>query len=158
MSCGDFMELKDVDKKMLNLIQEEDMAVPRVTRIAHKLGLATSTVKTKLNKFEKMGIIKGYSAVIDPEKVGRGFVAFKFASKKFKTPGDLEKVGKQIAKIPEVEQVYFLVGEWDYVAKMRLKDELEYVSVAPKIAVLADGCKGVIAPKCFKDSKKVLVK
>ncbi|UCD03906.1 MAG: Lrp/AsnC ligand binding domain-containing protein [Candidatus Woesearchaeota archaeon] len=152
------MELKEIDKKLLNLIQEEDMAVPRVTRIARKLGLATSTVKTKLNKFEKLGIIKGYSAVIDPEKVDRSFVAFKFAAKKFKEPTDLNEIGKKLAKIPEVEEAYFLVGEWDYVVKMRLKDKLEYVTVAPKVAVSVDGCKGVIAPKCFKDSKKILIK
>lgn len=152
------MELKEIDKELLNLIQEDDMAVPRVTKIAHKLGLATSTVKTKLNKFEKQGIIKGYSAVIDPEKVDRGFVAFKFGAKKFKKPEDLDEIGEKLARIPEVEETYFLVGEWDYVTKMRLKDELEYVQVAPKIAVMLDGCKGIIAPKCFKDSKKVLIK
>lgn len=151
-------ELNDIDKKLLNLIQEEDMAVPRVTKIAHKLGLATSTVKTKLNKFQKLGIIKGYAATIDPEKVGRGLVAFKFASKKFKEPSDLEEIGKKLARIPEVEEVYFAVGEWDYITKMRLKDEKEYTEVAPRIAVTVDGCKGIITPKCFKDSKKVLIK
>ena len=47
-------KLKEIDKKLLNLIQEEDMAVPRVTRIAHKLGLPVTTVKTKLDKFKKV--------------------------------------------------------------------------------------------------------
>lgn len=152
------LELKDIDKKLLNLIQEEDMAVPSITRIARKLKLATSTVKTKLDKFQKLGIIKGYAAVIDPAKVNRGLVAFKFGAKKFKEPSDLDEIGKLLAKIPEVEEVYFTVGEWDYITKMRLKDEKEYTEVAPKIAVLVDSCKGIIAPKCFKDSKKVIVK
>ncbi len=151
-------ELSEQDKKLLNLIQEEEMAVPRVTSIAHKMKLPTSTVKTKLNKFQKLGIIKGYAAVIDPEKADRGLVAFKFGLKKFKDTSELDKIGKQISQIPEIEEVYFLVGEWDYVAKIRLKDEREYTEVAPRMAVLLDGCKGVIAPKCFKDSKKVLIK
>lgn len=151
-------ELSEVDKKLLNLVQEETMAVPRVTMLAHKLRLPTSTVKTKLNKFEKLGIIKGYSAIIVPEKVGRGLVAFKFGAKKFREPDELNKIGEKLARIPEVEEVYFAVGEWDYITKMRLKDEKEYTEVAPKIACIVDSCKGIIAPKCFKDSKKVLVK
>ena len=151
-------KLKEIDKKLLNLIQEEEMAVPRITKIARALGIPVTTVKTKLDKFKKIGVIKGYSAIIDPDKVDRGFVAFKFGGKKFKKMEDLDVYGKKLAAIPEVEEVFFLVGEWDYVCKMRLKDKDEYTKVAPKIALLLDGCKGVISPKTFKDSHKVLVK
>jgi Lrp/AsnC family leucine-responsive transcriptional regulator len=152
------IKLKPEDKKLLNLIQGEDACVPRVTKIAHKLGLPTSTVKTKIDKFKKLGVIKGFSAILDPVKVDRGFVAFKFGAKKFKQPTDLDEIGRKLAKIPEVEEVYFLVGEWDYAVKMRLKDKLEYVKVAPQVAVLVDRCKGVIAPKMFKETHKILVK
>lgn len=152
------IKLKPEDKKLLNLIQEEDACVPRVTKIAHKLGLPTSTVKTKIDKFKKLGVIKGFSGILDPVKVDRSFVAFKFGAKKFKEPNDLDVIGKKLAKIPEVEEAHFLVGEWDYVVKIRLKDKLEYVKVAPQVAVLVDRCKGVIAPKCFKESHKILVK
>ena len=151
------MNLKDIDKKLLNLIQEQDMCVPRVTKIAHKLGLPTSTVQSKLKAFQKEGIIKGYSAFLDGAKVGKGFVAYKFAGKKFQKETDLEEFGKKLAKIPEIQEVRFIVGDWDYVCKMRLRDEAHYTEISPKIAVLMDGCKGVISPKCFKDSHKIIV-
>jgi len=149
--------LKDVDKRLLNLLQDEDSCVPRITALAHKLGLPTSTVNTKLEKFRKMGIIKGYTALLDPAKLGRGFVAYKLGAKKFHDPKDLDDIGKKLAAIPEAQEVYFLVGEWDYIVKMRLKDEAEYVKVAPKAAILLDACKGIIAPKCFKDTHRILI-
>lgn len=151
------MNLKPVDKNLLNLVQDEDMCVPRVTRIAHKLGLPTSTVQSKLNAFKKAGIIKGYAAFLDGEKIGKGFVAYKLGGKKFRQESDLETYGKKLAAIPEVQEVRFLVGEWDYLCKMYLRDEKHYTEIAPKIAILLDGCKGIIAPKCFKDSHKIIV-
>ena len=150
-------ELTKDDKALLNLVQEEEACVPRVTWLAHKLGLPASTVKTKLDKFRAQGYIKGYCGLVEPAKVGRGLVAFKFAGKKFKKESDLEEYGKLLAKIPEAQEVHFLVGKWDYVVKMRVKDEQEYTRVAPKIAILMDGCEGVISPRTFKDTHKVRV-
>ena len=150
-------DLKPIDKKLLNLIQEKNACTPRITMLAHKLGLPTSTVQTKLKKFEKQGVIKGYSAELDPDKLDRKLVAFKFAGKKFKKVSDLDEFGKKLAKIPEVQEVHFLVGEWDYIVKMRVKDEEEYTKIAPKIAILMDGCKGIISPKTFKDERKFKV-
>jgi Lrp/AsnC family leucine-responsive transcriptional regulator len=151
-------ELKEIDKKLLNMVQEEWACVPRVSQIAHKLGLPISTVKTKLDKFRKEGIIKGYAGILDGTKVGRGLVAFKLAGKKFKKTTELDEFGEKLAEISEVQEVHFLVGEWDYLVKMRVKDEAEYTKVAPKIAIMMDGCKGIISPKTFKDTHKILVK
>jgi Lrp/AsnC family leucine-responsive transcriptional regulator len=152
------IKLKEEDKKLLNLIQEEDACIPRVTKLAHKLGLPTSTVNTKIEKFKKLGVIKGFSAILDPIKVDRGLVAFKLGQKKFHKETDLDEIAMKLSKIPEVQEVHFIVGEWDYLVKMRLKDEKEYTEVAPKIAMCLDGCKGIIAPKCFKETHKILVK
>ncbi len=152
------LKLKPVDKKILNIVQESDMAAPRTTKIAHKMKLPPSTVNTKIEKFKKLGIIKGFSAVIDSEKLGRSVVAFKFGAKKFKNTSDLEKIGKKLSGINKVQEVFFLVGEWDYITKMRIKDEEEYAKVAPNIAILVDRCEGMIAPKCFKESRKIIVR
>jgi Lrp/AsnC family leucine-responsive transcriptional regulator len=146
------------DKALLNALQEFGSCTPRTTSLAKKLRMAPSTINTKLRKFEKLGLVKGYTAVLNPEKLERGFVAFKLGGKKFHKPSDLEEYGRKLAAIPEIQEVHFVVGEWDYLCKMRVKDEKEYTEVAPKIAVLLDGCKGIIAPKMFKETHKILVK
>jgi Lrp/AsnC family transcriptional regulator, leucine-responsive regulatory protein len=151
------IKLNDTDKKILNLVQDLDMCTPHLTKLARKSKIPLSTIKSKLEKFQKLGVIKGYGAILNGDKIGKGFVAYKFGGKKFKREDDLDIYGKKLASIPEVQEVRFLVGEWDYITKMRVKDEKEYTKIAPKIAIMLDGCKGVISPKCFKDTHKILV-
>jgi DNA-binding Lrp family transcriptional regulator len=152
-------ELKEIDKKLLNLIQEESMAVPRVTRIANKLGLPVTTVKTKLDKFAKLGIIKGYSAIIDPDKVDKSLVAFWFGKipKGVKKPA--ESVLSRMMEVPQVQEVFFISGEWDFIVKARLKDHKEYYHVAAELAKRYEeqSGMGVFAPKTFKDTHKIMV-
>ncbi len=152
------LKLKDEDKRLLNLIQEEDMAVARVGKIAKKLGMPISTVNTKLKKFEKMGIIKGFCAVLDPEKLGRGFLIFNLSRAALDPKFKVETVGDKLAVIPEVEEVFFTVGEWDYITKLRVANKEEYTKVIPKIARLITHGKGIMTTKCFKESHKILVK
>lgn len=151
------VKLNETDKRILNLVQDLDMCVPHLTRLAKKSKLPISTIKSKLEKFQRLGVIKGYGAILDGEKVGKGFIAYKFGGKKFHKPEDLAIYGKKLAAIPEVQEVRFLVGEWDYITRMRVKDEKQYNEVAPRIAILMDGCKGIISTKCFKDTHKILV-
>ena len=152
------MRLKDEDKKLLNLIQEEGMAVARVGKIAKKLGMPISTVNTKLKKFERLGIIKGFCGVLDPEKLGRGFLVYNLSRAALDPKFKVEDVGEKLAKIPEVEEVFFIVGEWDYITKLRVADKEEYTKVIPKVARLITHGKGIMTTKCFKETHKILVK
>jgi len=152
------IKLKEEDKKLLNLIQEEDACIPRVTKIAHELGLPTSTVNTKIEKFKKLGVIKGFSAILDPEKVGRGLVAFNLSRAALHPKFKIETIGEKLAAISEVEEVFFIIGEWDYITKLRVADKEEYTKVIPQLARLITHGKGIMATKCFKETHKILVK
>ncbi|MFH1424536.1 MAG: Lrp/AsnC ligand binding domain-containing protein [archaeon] len=152
-----FDSLKKDDKKLLDLLQNKDACTPRITFLARKMGLPTSTVQAKLDKFEKEGYIQGYSAELDPEKVEKSLVAFKFVRKKFQKPEDMHKFGEYLAKLPGVQEVYFTVGEWGFVTKWRFRDHRDYVKTIPQIGVWSDACQGMMAPKTFKDSRKVII-
>ena len=43
--------------------------------IARRIGIAVGTVATRINNLEKQGVIKGYSTIVDAEKVGYDVVA-----------------------------------------------------------------------------------
>ena len=130
----------------------------RPSRIAKKLGIPISSVNTKLRKFEKLGVIKGYSAVIDPEKLGLGFVAFNLSHSRLTPKFNPDIAGKKLSSIPEVEEVFFITGKWDYLVKLRVKDKDEYMKVIPKVAHCVERGEGIVAPKSFKDTRKILIK
>tara|TARA_Y100000310_G_C20614012_1_gene779595 strand:- start:866 stop:1330 length:465 start_codon:yes stop_codon:yes gene_type:complete len=152
-------ELKSLDKKILNLIQEEDLCVPRITKIAHKLKVPTSTVQARLNKLKEEKVIVGCTVLLNPKKVNKGFTAFMFAQAKMGEKADFKKYIQPILKIEQVQEVYYITGDYDYLIKIQVKDQHEYFDVASKIAKhLEARGKGIIAPKYFKNSPKLKVK
>lgn len=93
-------KLKPIDKEILELLQNGDLCVPRITKIAHKLQLPTSTVQAKIIRMEREGLIRGFSAVLDPEKLGNGYVVFLLGQAKFGESFDIDRLANRFAKIP----------------------------------------------------------
>lgn len=62
-------ELDSVDKHILYYLQQDARSTSS-TDIAEKLGLSSSTVRTRLNKLEESGIIRGYHIDIDYDLAG----------------------------------------------------------------------------------------
>jgi len=60
--------LDDLDKKILNWYLIDARLSFR--ELAHKLGVSTTTVQSRTAKLEKAGIIRGYSAMFDHDKIG----------------------------------------------------------------------------------------
>ena len=149
-------KLKPVDNKILALLQQGDLCVPRISKIAHKVGLPTSTVQSKINKMQQEGIIKEFIGLVDPEKIDKGFVGFLLGQAKLGKELDFNKVIPQLNKIKQIQEIFFITGDYDYLIKFRVKDQNEYYSVAQKIAQCFEvRGKGFVAPKCFKDSPKI---
>ena len=62
-------ELDSVDRSILYYLQQ-DARHTSSSDIAEKLGLSSSTVRTRLNKLEESGIIRGYHVDIDYDLAG----------------------------------------------------------------------------------------
>jgi len=62
-------ELDDVDRHILYYLQQ-DARRTSSSEIAEKLGLSASTVRTRINKLEDSGIIRGYHLDIDYDLAG----------------------------------------------------------------------------------------
>ena len=66
--------LDSVDLQILRLMQ--DNARLTTKELAAKVHLSTTPVFERLKRLEKEGFIKKYIAVLDAEKLGRGFTVF----------------------------------------------------------------------------------
>lgn len=151
------MKLDSTDKKILKCLQEN--ARMKLTEIGKKVKKPPSTVSERIKRLEEEGIIMGYTALLNSKKMDRGFTAFVFGQARLGKGIDLEQPGEQIAKIPEVLEVHFVTGEYDYLVKIKVKDQEEYLKVVKKIA----SCfglrgQGMIVPKTFKETTKLLIR
>lgn len=111
--------LDNIDIQILNIIQLN----ARVSQadVARAVGLAPSAVLERLRKLEARGILTGYAALLDPEAIGLGQLAFVAV----RTTGPLDvtdRAGELIAEIPGVLEVHHLAGEDCYLVKLRGRD------------------------------------
>src|SRR5205823_13074703 len=68
------MALDDIDLKILELLLQDGRMTH--TAIGKETDLSGPSVYARIQRMEPEGIIKGYTALLAPEKVGRGLVAF----------------------------------------------------------------------------------
>lgn len=126
-------ELDEKERELLNLLQDGNLCVPRTTQLAHKLKIPTTTLHSKLKKLEQNGIIKGYKAEIDSKKIGKNMIIFAVVKvnyeKVFYSKAAQEDFGSKLAKIPEILEVHSCSGDWDYLIKVKVKDQDEYARV-----------------------------
>jgi Lrp/AsnC family leucine-responsive transcriptional regulator len=88
--------------------------------IARDVGLAPSAVLERVRKLEARGVIRGYSALVDPRAVALPLLAF--VAVRSDEVGAEDRVAHALAEIPEVLEVHHVAGEDCYLVKVRARD------------------------------------
>lgn len=115
------MVLESINVKILKRLLIDGRLSAR--QIARNVGVSVGTVIARMKRMEQEGIIKGYSAVLDQEKLGYELtVVTEITASK----GKLLDVEKEIAKMPNVCAVYDVTGLTDamVIAKFRNRRDL----------------------------------
>ena len=60
--------LDDIDKKIIKVL--EDDARTSLRKISELVDVSLGTVSNRVKRMEKNGIIRGYSVILDPDKIG----------------------------------------------------------------------------------------
>ena len=109
-----------MNAKILNLLSRNARATPK--EIALMLGRTEEEVRAEIATMEKEGVIRGYKAVVDGEKVDSAMVSAIIELKVTPKPGfGVEEVAERVAKYPEVESVYLMSGVYDLSVVVRGK-------------------------------------
>ena len=114
------MEINYKDSELLKHLSKNGKASQR--ELAEATGFALGTVSNRLKRLEKENVIRGYTADIDPEKVG--FTLNAMVHLRI-TKGKIMDVQSSIAKHDRVYAVYDITGEWDSLVLARFKDREE---------------------------------
>ncbi len=82
--------------------------------IAVVLGVKEEEIRAEIAAMEEEGIIRGYKAVIDWDKVGSNYVSAIIELKVTpKTGYGFEEVAERVSRYPEVESVFLMSGTYD---------------------------------------------
>jgi DNA-binding Lrp family transcriptional regulator len=115
------MELNETDMKILQGLLDDARFSSR--QIAKNVGVSVGTVLSRIKKMEGEGLIKGYSVILNHEKLGYELTV---VTEITVSKGRLVEIEKEIAKIPNVCSVYDVTGLTDaiIIAKFRNREEL----------------------------------
>jgi Lrp/AsnC family leucine-responsive transcriptional regulator len=110
--------LDKIDLGILRLMQ----ANARISNvdIARELDMAPSAVLERVKKLEQKKVIQQYTAKLNPTYLNQKLLAFVF----MKAADGLgcSTTGKELAKIPEVQEVHNVAGDDCYLVKIRTSD------------------------------------
>lgn len=119
------MKLDELDIKILRILQENCKLSTR--EMASQLDVPITTVYSRIKRLGGLGLIKGYRALLDSKKLGKGTTAFILASVAYTHPrrSDIisqREVAEEVSKFPEVQEVHIISGDWDLLIKVRAED------------------------------------
>jgi len=109
--------LDERDLDIIEALQEDARAT--YADIGRRAGLAASSVHERVRKLERLGAIRGYRAVVDPEALGL-FVTALIAVTPL-DPTQPDDLPDRVRDFPEVEDCLSVAGEANYILKVRTK-------------------------------------
>jgi Lrp/AsnC family leucine-responsive transcriptional regulator len=110
--------MDDVDRKLLAALRGNARA--SWAELARSVGLSAPAVHERVSKLESSGVITGYHAAIDPAALGRSMNAL--IGIFITDDADTDHVAADLAKLPEVEDCWFVAGEETFVVKVCAPD------------------------------------
>ena len=127
------MNMDKTDEKILiNLMMDGRLSA---RQLALKLGMSTVTILTRIKKMEKEKIIRGYTALIDHEKIGYSLTAIiEIIAKNDK----IMSIEDEIAKFENVCGVYDITGSTDTIVVAKFKERNELSTFVKNLACISN--------------------
>lgn len=105
------------DKKILSALLSKGRST--FAELASQVGLTAPTVHDRVKKLERSGIIKGYTAIINPATLGYHITAMLNISTSSQVPA--EDYENRLSEISEIQKCYSVAGDDNYVAVVLTK-------------------------------------
>lgn len=112
------------DLQILRILQDDCRLTTK--ELASKVNLSSTPVYDRVKRLENEGYIKKYVAILDYEKLNRGFSVFCNIRLKQLNAEIAKEFSDFIRPMPEVIECYNISGDFDYLLKIQVPDMKHY--------------------------------
>lgn len=102
-----------VDYQILKCLKEN--ARQKASAISEKINLSVSSVIDRIRKLEQMGVIQGYTVVLDQKHLGNDMIAL--MEVRLEHPKYYEAFTSMIRDNNNIVSCYYLTGDFDFYSK-----------------------------------------
>ncbi len=121
---GYMQSIDTFDHKILAALQRD--ATRSMDDLSEEIGLSRNACWRRIRALETAGIIKGRVALVDAAKVGLGLTVFMQIRTNAHAPDWLRKFSTATKALPEIQGVYRMSGDLDYLIRARVADMAGY--------------------------------
>ncbi|HTR96964.1 MAG TPA: Lrp/AsnC family transcriptional regulator [Candidatus Acidoferrales bacterium] len=114
----EYQALDFKDRRILQLVQRDGSLAQ--AEIARRVGLSTAAVNERLRKLRESGVIRRFSALVEPAAVGAGVTAF--VDVFMEHPRFESAFLKRVLALDEVLECHHVTGEFSLLLKVRVAD------------------------------------
>jgi Lrp/AsnC family leucine-responsive transcriptional regulator len=111
-------ELDDVDQRILAMLSKN--ARSTYGEMGKTVGLSAPAVKRRVDRLHDLGVILGYTTIVDHAKLGYPLEAF--TELRFSGGARVDAISTIGDGIPEVQTVFTVAGDPDAIALIRVRD------------------------------------
>lgn len=128
------MKNKELDQLDLKIVRElhRDGRMTNV-ELSRRINLSASPCLERVRHLEKSGVVKGYGAQIDLDKIGPNITVFSSVTLMSHRPEDFRRFEAAVRKIPQIMECYGMSGDYDYLIKVVCRDTVEFQALMERI-------------------------
>jgi Lrp/AsnC family transcriptional regulator, leucine-responsive regulatory protein len=124
-------DIDKIDRKILQVLQTDG----RISnlKLAETIGLSATAVLARTQRLQQAGIIMGYTARLDPAKIGLGMTVFVEVLLDRTTPNVFDAFKAAVQVHGEILECHLVAGGFDYLLKLRVSDMAAYREFAGRV-------------------------
>lgn len=143
------------DLELLANLQKDGKATN--SALGEKIHLSTSQVSRRIQRLEESGVISHFAAILDPDILGLGVIAFTSVTLERHSDARGEAFERAIADMPEVLECLSVTGEADYVLRVLAPDLASFSAFIMKRLLRLPGVSNVKSNIALKKIKQTHV-
>ncbi|MCE7082062.1 Lrp/AsnC family transcriptional regulator [Streptomyces sp. ST2-7A] len=131
--------IDEIDTRILDVLQRDGRV--GYAELARIVSMSASAVTERVRRLEESGVIRGYAAVVDPERLGLGILAFvrlRYPTGNYKPFRDL------LETTPEILEAHHVTGEDCFVLKVLARSMRHLETTTGRIAGLGSVTTSVV--------------
>lgn len=125
------MQLDRFDRQLLNQVQED--ASQTAEQLARHVALSPSAIQRRLRRLREQGVIARDIAVLDPRHVDRPTTFIVSLQVERERPELLARLRSWLSAHPQVQQVFYVTGEADFILVVTAPDTEAYDTLMSRI-------------------------
>ena len=106
--------MDDIDRKILKKLQRN--ARVTISDLSSEIALSMPAISERLKKLEASGVIKQYTAILEPAMLNKHLMALIFL--RFDNPSHGDRFADFVKNEGDIKECFYITGEFDYSLKI----------------------------------------